>query len=43
MSQLTVTHPRVIDRVTPVKVRSSVEEHGLDADLHGEEAYTSDL
>ena len=32
-----------IDRVTPVKVDSSVEEHGLDADLHGEEAYTSDL
>lgn len=32
-----------IDRVTPVKVGSSVEEHGLDADLHGEEAYTSDL
>jgi len=33
----------VIDKVTPVKVTRSVEEHGLDVDLYGEEAYTSEL
>jgi len=30
----------LIDRITPVKVAEATEEHGLDADLHGETAYT---
>jgi Amt family ammonium transporter len=30
----------LIDRVTPVKVGAGVEEHGLDTELHGEEAYS---
>jgi Amt family ammonium transporter len=32
-----------IDRVTPVHVAASVEEGGLDAHLHGEEAYAAQL
>jgi ammonium transporter, Amt family len=32
-----------IDKVTPVKVAASVEESGLDAELHGEEAYSEHL
>ena len=33
----------LIDRVTAVKVDASVEDAGLDSELHGEEAYTGDL
>ena len=30
----------LIDRITPVKVTEITEEVGLDAELHGEKAYT---
>jgi Amt family ammonium transporter len=33
----------LIDRVTPVRVGSQVEEGGLDTGLHGEEAYAGAL
>jgi Amt family ammonium transporter len=29
----------LINRITPAKVDSAAEEHGLDIELHGEEAY----
>lgn len=32
----------VIDKVTPVRVSSSVEEMGLDERIHGEKAYFED-
>jgi hypothetical protein len=32
-----------IDQITPVKVDASLEESGLGADLHGAEAYASEL
>ena len=33
----------IIDRITPVRVAVSAEEKGLDAELHGEEAYPQGL
>jgi Amt family ammonium transporter len=29
----------LINRITPAKVDPAAEEHGLDIELHGEEAY----
>ncbi|CAE6940221.1 Ammonia channel [Paraburkholderia domus] len=33
----------LINRVTPVKVDAAAEEHGLDSELHGEEAYLNEI
>ena len=33
----------LIDRITPVKVTAIAEEIGLDAELHGEQAYTVEV
>ena len=33
----------IIDRITPVRVGATAEEHGLDSELHGEEAYPQGL
>ncbi len=33
----------MIDRITPVRVDPAIEERGLDAELHGEEAYPQGL